>query len=138
MFSRKLIPALLAWLLTTAALADGTVGRAAAGLAVQARSSHPLRCEIEVEDFGASVRLQGIVFAGDTAVGAYDMRVSGPGGHPNPEIRQQGDFAAHADRPIRLGIVELRKDSGGYNAVLTLVWNGAQYHCGRRIGEAWS
>jgi hypothetical protein len=136
MFSRKLILALLAWLLTTAALAALGAAPSGAGIALHGRSLHALRCEIEVEDFGTSVRLQGIVFAGDAADGAYDMRVSGAGSHSSPEIHQRGDFAAHANQPVRLGIVELRKDSGGYNAVLTLVSNGAQYHCDRRVGEA--
>jgi hypothetical protein len=135
---RKLIPALLAWLLTTAALAAPVTAPSGSGITAPAGSSHPLRCEIEVEDFGAGVRLQGIVFSGHAAEGAYDMRVSGSGGDASPDIRQQGDFAAHANQPVRLGIVELRKDSGGYNAVLTLVWNGAQYRCGRRVGEAWT
>lgn len=133
MVLRKLIPAMLALLLAVAAIAEPSIAPRDAGAQPAA-----VRCDIEVEDFGGSVRLQGVVFSARAAEGAYDLLVSGAEGGPRPEIRQQGDFASAAAYPVRLGIVELRKDSGGYNAVLTLIWNGAEYRCGKRIGEAWS
>lgn len=136
MVARKLIAALLVLVLATTAWA--LPGPVESGPAAPTLAS-ALRCEIEVEDFGASVRLQGIVMAGAAAEGAYDMLVNGPGSEgARAEIRQHGDFAASANRPARLGVVELRKDSGGYNAVLVLVWNGGEYRCGKRVGEAWS
>lgn len=137
MVARKLIAALLVLLLASAAWA--LPGRVQSGPAMVAALTNALRCEIEVEDFGTSVRLQGIVLSGEVAQGAYDMRVNGPGPEGDrPEIRQHGDFTASADRPARLGIVELRKDIGGYNAVLVLAWKGGEYRCGKRIGAAWS
>jgi hypothetical protein len=136
MVARRLIPALFVLLLATAAWAlPGRVQSGAAGTP----QANALRCDIEVEDFGASVRLQGVVISGAAVQGGYDMLVNGPGPDgARAEIRQHGEFATAAHRPARLGVVELRKDSGGYNAVLILVWNGAEYRCGKRIGEAWS
>ena len=140
MFWRKLIAAALFALLVIAA--SGMLGTAPSltntiAATAQGHSAN-LRCEIEVEDFGASVQLQGIFVSGQAAHGAYDMLVSAPGSSIEAAIRQQGDFAAAANRPARLGIVELRKDSGGYHARLTIIWNGMEYRCDKRIGEAWT
>jgi opacity protein-like surface antigen len=133
MFSRKLITAVLALLLATAGIA--AIAMTPPDASAQAGQ---LRCDIEVEDFGGSVRLQGVVFSLRGAEGVYDLLVSGAESGQRPDIRQQGDFTAGGAYPMRLGIVELRKDSRGYNAVLTLIWNGAEYRCVKRIGEAWS
>jgi hypothetical protein len=97
----------------------------------------PLRCEIEVEEIGSSVQLQGIVYAGEAVQGAYDLQVSAAGGGGSSNIRQQGDFEAAAHEPARLGIVQLSRDGGAYKARLKVTGNGEAVSCEKRIGGGW-
>jgi hypothetical protein len=96
-----------------------------------------LRCEIEVEETASSVRLQGIVYAGEAVQGAYDLQVSAAGGGGSSNIRQQGDFEAAAHEPARIGIVQLSRDGGAYKARLKVTWNGEAVSCEKRIGGGW-
>jgi hypothetical protein len=95
-----------------------------------------LRCEIEVEEYGSGVQLQGIVFTKEAAQGIYEMQISSAGRNGTASIQQQGDFNAAANKPARLGIVQLRKE-GGYDAELTVIWNGKEYRCQKHIGHGW-
>ena len=97
----------------------------------------PLRCEIEVEEFGSGVQLQGVVFSKLATVGAYDLQVSASGSGGSSNISQQGDFSAEANEPARLGIIQLRNDGGSYKAKLRVMWNGEEVSCEKRIGGGW-
>ena len=103
----------------------------------QAGSGGALRCEIEVEEIGSSVQLQGIVYAAEAVQGAYDLQVSAAGGGGSSNIRQQGDFDAAAHEPARLGIVQLSKDGGAYKALLKVTGNGEAVSCEKRVGGGW-
>lgn len=97
----------------------------------------PVRCEIEVETVGGGVRLQGVVHAKEAGSGAYDLEIRSSGSGGSSNIRQGGDFSAAAGEPARLGTVRLGGDGAAYDATLTVIWNGKEFHCRKRIGGGW-
>lgn len=96
-----------------------------------------LRCEIEVEELGSGVQLQGVVFAEQGGHGSYQLRVSKSSGGGSSNINQSGEFSARANAPTRLGVIQLGGDGGSYDAQLKVFWNGEEVVCRKKIGGGW-
>lgn len=96
-----------------------------------------LRCQIEVEDLGSGVQLQGVVFADQGGYGSYQLRVSKSGGGGSSNVNQSGEFSASGNAPTRLGIIQLGGDGGSYDAQLKVFWNGEEIVCRKKIGGGW-
>lgn len=96
-----------------------------------------VRCEIQVEDLGTGVQLQGVVFAEQGGQGAYQLQVRKSGGGGSSNINQAGEFSARAHAPTRLGIIQLGGDGGSYDAQLKILWNGEEIVCRKSIGGGW-
>jgi hypothetical protein len=128
--------ALAVWLLPAAlgigaaGAIHGSIERVGAG----PTASQPLRCEIQVQEHGTSVALQGVVFAKTAVEGSYRLRVTKSGGAGSSDINQSGDFSAGPGEPGRLGTVTLGGDAGSYVAKLTVTWHGGSIECTERVG----
>jgi hypothetical protein len=116
-----------------AALGVGVIGVIASGIE-RVDASQPIRCEIQVKEYGSSVALEGVVFARSAAVGSYRLRVSKTGGGGSSDISQSGEFSAGPGEPSTLGSVTLGGDGGSYVARLTVTWDGGSIECTERVG----
>jgi hypothetical protein len=96
------------------------------------KASQTIRCNIQVEEHGRSVALEGVVFAKSAIEGSYQLRVSKTGGAGSSDITQSGSFSAGPDAPATLGSVTLGGDGGSYVAKLTVMWNGRSIECTER------
>ena len=123
-----LLPAALG--IGAAGTIHGSIERVGAG----PTASQPLRCEIQVQERGNSVALQGLVFAKTAIEGSYQLRVSKSGGGGSSDINQSGDFSAGPGEPSTLGTVSLGGDGGSYVARLTVTWDGGSIECTERVG----
>jgi hypothetical protein len=97
-------------------------------------ASQPLRCEIQVQERGNRVSLEGVVFAKTAVAGSYQLRVSKSGAAGSSAINQSGDFSAGPGEPGKLGTVTLGGDGGSYVARLTVTWHGGSIECTERVG----
>lgn len=97
----------------------------------------PVRCEIEVKDFGSGVQLQGVIFSQQNGSGEYQLRVRKTGGGGSSNINQAGEFSVKANAPARLGVIQLGGDGGSYDAQLKVFWNGEEIVCRKTIGGGW-
>jgi hypothetical protein len=98
------------------------------------KASEPIRCEIQVNERGPSVTLEGVVFAKTAIEGTYQLRVSKSGGGGSSDINQSGDFSAGPGEPSTVGTVMLGGDGGSFIAKLTVTWNGGSIECIERVG----
>jgi hypothetical protein len=96
-------------------------------------ASQPLRCEIQVQEHGNSVALEGVVFAKSAVMGSYQLRVSKTGGGGSSDINQSGEFSAGPGGPSTLSTVTLGGDGGSYVARLTVTWDGGTIECTERV-----
>lgn len=119
----RLVPAVLG----LAAIAAGA-GAAGAG----SYGSQPLRCEIQVDERGNSVALEGLVFAKSAIEGSYHLTVSKSGGSGSSEINQSGGFSAGPGGPASLASVTLG-GGGSYIARLRVTWDGHSVECTERV-----
>jgi hypothetical protein len=100
-------------------------------------ASGSLRCEIEVEELGSGVQLQGMVFAKQGGHGSYQLQVRISSGGGSSNIIQSGEFSAQANAPTRLGVIQLGGDGGSYDAQLKVFWDGEEIVCRKKIGGGW-
>lgn len=129
--SRLIVKSLAASLLTLS-----TVWGAAAGGDLPA-GAHPsadvLSCDIRVVRQGASVVLEGLVFAPAPVSGFYELQISQGGYAGGSNIRQSGVFDAAPGSGNSLGIVSL-SSGGAYTATLTVHWDDGAPSCTRQVG----
>ena len=122
-----LLPAALG--IGAAGAIHGSIERVGAG----PTASQPLRCEIQIQEHGTSVALEGVVFAKTAVEGSYQLRVTKSGTAGSSDINQSGDFSAGPGEPGRLGTVTLGGDGGSYVARLTVTWDGGSIECTERV-----
>lgn len=92
-----------------------------------------MRCDIEVNEHQGHLRLQGVAFSSRTVNGIYEMQVLKTEGAGSSTIRQAGGFHVEADKPAKLGLVQLGGTAATYSAKLTLRSDGQQAFCEKII-----
>lgn len=98
------------------------------------RDSAPLRCEIVVSGPQGAPTFQGRVEADRPISGTYRMEIRRLGASGDARISQSGDFEAAPGAPATVGRASFGGDRAGYEALLTLRWDGGTTSC--RGGQA--
>lgn len=92
-------------------------------------TAEPLRCEIVVSGPQGSPTFEGRVEADNPVKGTYRMEIRRLGVSGAARISQSGDFEVAPDAPAKVGRASFGGDRAGYEAVLTLHWDGGTASC---------
>lgn len=91
--------------------------------------SGPLRCEVVVTGPQGAPRFEGRVEADRPVSGTYRMEIQRIGAAGDARITQSGTFEAAPGAPALVGQASFGGDRAGYEAVLTLRWDGGTVRC---------
>lgn len=111
------------------ALAAVGLGGACTSLSAASQGDKPLSCALVTSKSRHGTTLEARATAHAPVTGSYalDIEQRGTGGHA--VIRQGGDFELRAGQTQTLGEVTLGGDPAGYDATLSLRWNGDSVAC---------
>ncbi|MGI8853300.1 MAG: curli-like amyloid fiber formation chaperone CsgH [Methyloceanibacter sp.] len=131
-FVKPLVTSLLPFSLAWGAIA---MPANANGTWAEEEETAPLRprCQLQVDDDGDSIVLEGVVFASKPASGSYQIRVSQVSAGGSSNIAQSGNFIVESGSTASLGTVSLSNRVSRYFAKLTVQWDDGAADC---IAEA--
>ena len=97
--------------------------------------SQPVRCEIVITGPRDAPSISGRVEAKRAISGSYRLEVHRLGRAGRSQISQSGSFHAAPGSPAKVGGAHFGGDSAGYEAELTLTWDGGTTRCRGGLAE---